>query len=196
MKAIAALSFVALMTSAAVGQQARAAVTETFSFSNLTGWGTGTLSPLTGQFTGTVEPSGFIELADLTKISINAKSLTTPALSNAGLGDLTFFSYDTTGGASSLAFIASQGGGRACAGAPSVLSLACNPGGLLPPETKAVMLLNGEFLDFTSNLTTVTLVPTPAPEPPAWAMLLLGFAGLGLASRTRAMFKAVSPPSR
>lgn len=197
MKNIAALSLVVLIASAGLSEPARAAVTETFSFSNFAGWGTGTHGALTGQFTGTVEPGGFIELADLTNISITATTaLGIPVLSNAGLSDLTFFSYNTVGGANSLAFIASQSVGTACVGAPSVLGLPCNPGGLLPPEIKAVMLLGGGVLDFTLNLTTVTLVPAPVPEPPAWAMLLVGFAGLGFASRSRGMFRAVSPPSR
>lgn len=190
MKTIAVAGFVALMASAGLGAPARAAVTETFSFSNRAGWGTGLHGALTGQFTGTVEPDGFIQLADLANISISATTTVGfPVLDNAGLGDLAFFSYSPAVGASSLSFIASQSVGVACAGVAAVLGTACNPEGLLPPGIQAIMLFGGGVLDYTLNSTTVTPVPAPAPEPPAWAMLLLGFAGLGFAARSRGMFK-------
>lgn len=202
-----AFGLIALTTSAGLGQSACAAVTETFSFSNgPAGWFTGNgISQISGQFTGTVEPNGFIELADLTDLSITAIPT---ALHGAGLSSLSFFSYDTVGGASTLAIIASGGGATACIGAPAALSPVCNPADQpLPASTKAIIIIDGFFFDSSPNFSTVTLVPTPAPEPPAWAMLLLGFAGLGFALRSRAMFatalglrrkgaelRALSPP--
>jgi hypothetical protein len=198
MRNVTVLGLVALMTSAGLGQSARAAVTETFSFSNgPAGWFAGNgIDAINGKFTGIVEPNGFIELADLINISITVSPPVTTTLNGAGLGDLKFFSYDTVGGPSSLALIVSNAVATACVGAPATLSPACNPSAHpLPPQTKAIIIIDGLFFDSTPNLSTVTLVPTPAPEPPVWAMLLLGFAGLGLASRSRGMLRAISPPS-
>jgi hypothetical protein len=192
MRNIIALGFVALMTCAGLGQSARAAVTETFSFSNgPAGWFSGNgITSITGQFTGIVEPSGLIELADLTKIFITANPT---SLSRAGLGDLSFFSYDTIGGASSLAIIVSDGVTTACVGAPATLSPACNPSAQpLPPETKAIIIVDGLFFDSTPNFSTITLVPTPVPEPSVWSMLLLGFAGLGYVAHRQSR-NAVGP---
>lgn len=189
MKNIVALGLVTLIASAGLDHSASAAVTETFSFSNgPAGWFSGNgISRINGQFTGTVEPSGLIELTDLTNISITVIPTT---LHGAGLGDLSFFSYDTLGGASSLAMIVSDGATTACVGAPATLSPVCNPSAQpLPPQTKAIIIVDGSFFDSSPNFSTITLVATAAPEPPVWAMLLLGFAGLGLASRSRAMFR-------
>lgn len=75
---------------------ARAAVIDTFSFSNLSGWSEFG-AEFSGRFTGTVEASGFIELSDLSAFHIIGTS--------NSLSNLTFFSYDTVVGASSLGFI-------------------------------------------------------------------------------------------
>jgi hypothetical protein len=104
------------------------------------------------------------------------------------LSGLSFFSYDTIGGASSLGLIATLGGITGCSGAPSVLSLACNPAGDNPASTRADMVLVTQGIAFstTPDLTTVTLVSsvnTGVPEPSTWATMLLGFVGLGFARR-------------
>jgi hypothetical protein len=129
-----------------------------------------------GRFTGTVEASGFIELSDLSAFHIFGTS--------NSLSNLTFFSYDTVVGASSLGFIDTIPPFTVCTGAPSVLSLTCNPGGNHPASTLAAIVVNG-FVASTPDLTTVTLVSSVVPEISTWAMMLLGFAGLGFAAYRR-----------
>jgi hypothetical protein len=157
---------------------ARAAVIDTFSFSNLNGWSTfGT--NFSGSFTGTVEASGFIELSDLIAFQLSG------TIENVGfagrLSNLTLFSYDTKGGASSLGFIETAFGLTVCGGAPSVLSLTCDPGGNNPGSATAVVIFPGRLASFTPDLTTVTLVSSSVPEASTWAMMALGFTGLGFA---------------
>jgi hypothetical protein len=158
---------------------ARAAVMDTFSFSNLSGWSESP-TDFSGSFTGTVEASGLIELSDLTAFFVFAHVEGTPFFDNS-LSNLTLFSYDTGAGASSLGFIDTTRSGTVCAGAPSVLSLTCNPGGNNPVSTLAAMVFGGTFVVSTPDLTTVTLVSSSVPEASTWVMMALGFTGLGFA---------------
>jgi hypothetical protein len=126
-------AFVVFPTLLAVNSTASAA-TETFNFSYLTGWN-GTDTSLTGSFTGTVEPDGLIERSDLTSFTATLITGTPPPIiASIDLSELTEFSYDTTGGVSSLSYIASVPVSSPppiywCAGAAAVLDAGCNPGG-------------------------------------------------------------------
>ena len=112
---------------------------DTFSFSSLNGWSrVGT--NFSGSFTGTVEASALIELSDL--IAFHLSGNIEDFGFAGGLSNLTLFSYDTKGGASSLGFIETA----VCVGAPSVLSLTCNPGGNNPGSATAVVILTGVWL--------------------------------------------------
>jgi hypothetical protein len=172
------------LASVGVAPRAGAAVIDTFSFSNNAGWSS-LNTGFSGQFTGTVEPTGFIELSDLSSFQISGAV----AGLNFGRSNLTFFSYDTGGGASSLGLIDTLSiGVVVCGGAPSVLSLACNPRGNNPPSTLAAIVIGSLPPIVTPDLTAVTLVSsvnTGVPEPSTWAMLALGFAGLGFAGYRR-----------
>jgi hypothetical protein len=133
---------------------------------------------LFGTFTGTVEPDGFIQLADLTDIDV---------MSNIFFGALTranfsLFSFNTTGGSSSLDFIASDPTipVLACAGASIALFAPCNAFGRDPTDATATVFTFEPLFIF--DIPTITLASsTPIPEPPTWAMLLAGVAGIALA---------------
>jgi hypothetical protein len=43
-----------------------------------------------------------------------------------------------------------------------------------------------------STFTNVTAPPSPVPEPSTWAMLLIGFAGLGYAAVRKGAVRAIS----
>jgi PEP-CTERM motif len=164
---------------------ARANVIDTFSFANAdpgffgsSNW-TVPISEIAGRFTGTVEPDGIIGLSDLSAFFIAASISNAMVIGADSNNVLSFFTYDTNGGASSLGMIAVSGMAIACVGAPSVLSLTCNPGGLNPQLTLASINDAGAAAT-TPDLTTITLLSSVStPEPSTWAMLGLGFAGLG-----------------
>ena len=163
---------------------ARAAVIDTFSFSNLSGWDTFD-TEFSGSFTGTVEASGLIELSDLSAFHVSGLFRGVNFSPNS-LSNLTFFSYDTGAGASSLGFIAITNF-AVRTGAPSVLSLTCNPGGNNPVSALAAIVFVDVQVGSTPDLTTVTLVSSVVPETSTWAMMLLGFAALGYAGYRRAI---------
>src|SRR5277367_4935275 len=85
------------------------------------------------------------------------------------------------GGVSSLSYIASVPVSSPppiywCAGAAAVLDAGCNPGGDNPANVRA-NLVNGSLVLYTTDFPQITRVP----EARTWAMLLLGFAGMGFA---------------
>lgn len=119
---------------------------------------------LTGSFTGVVEPSGLIELADLTSFSA------TYAASSWGLADLSLFSFDTNEGASSLDV---EAGAQphvfgVCVGAAASLAANCTTNFLnLPPiGTSASYVANEIPVEVSSAQPTITLessINTPIP---------------------------------
>jgi hypothetical protein len=128
------------------------------------------------NFTGAVEQDGLIQLTDLTDISF-ASTFFGPTLTKP---DVTLFSYNTTGGASSLDFIVSDPAVPvlACGGASIALFAPCNAFGRVPIDATLMIFIVGPVWSF--NLPTITLrSSSTVPEPPTWAMLLAGFAGIG-----------------
>ncbi|MGB7976699.1 MAG: PEP-CTERM sorting domain-containing protein [Roseiarcus sp.] len=180
LKRIIVLTFPVVLAWCGFALTARAAVVDTFSFTT-SGWGISTLS---GQFSGTVEPDGLIEQTDLTAFQATGFN-GARGINLSGPGSLSFFSYNTAGGASSFDLIATVFNGittTVCIGASATLSPTCNPQGTNPAPTRAVILVDSIPFDFTSDPPAVTLVSSvPVPEPGTWATTLLGFAILGFA---------------
>jgi hypothetical protein len=179
LKGILSAALMALLAMSA-RDSATAKTIDTFDFSFLNGWVTG--SDPTGTFTGTVEPDGLIEQTDLTSFSVTFFDVVTATTLTINLAGLKLFSFDPTGGASSLDFIASPppiSPINLCIGASASFDPTCGQG---PPGVRGV-LVNGSFLDdFTLDAGEVTLVSsvTVVPEASTWVMTLTGFAGLSL----------------
>jgi PEP-CTERM motif len=170
----------------------RSAVIDTFSFSDTTGWQSPPGIPsssITGTFAGTVESDGLINLGDLTDFNISAFHPFDGPF-GGGLAGLSFFSYNTTADPGTLGFVWHNTFFIACMGAPVGLSPSCNPVIQNSPTAHAVLLAGGAPIDFTTNFPTITLVSsvnTTAPEPSTWAMMLVGFAGLGFVGYRRSL---------
>jgi hypothetical protein len=190
--AAAALSF-------SVVEHAEAAVVETYSFSQ-GGFGLG--GNISGNFTGTVESDGMIGLADLLSITLVVNLSEFKGTSfNA-----TFFSFDTAAVNFSTTFnfvgLARELPGqidiaplaRVCVGIVAAFG-ACNRfGGIIVGQGKPGVIgftdNAGSFvgLENTDQFATVTLVSTvvtDVPESSTWAMMILGFAGIGFMAYRR-----------
>ena len=151
---------------------AHATTIDTYDFTQDNYQISGNTSPpgvLTGSFTGAVEPSGFIELTDLSSSNV----VLTLGMVVIHFGSASFFSFDTVGGASSLDLIAETDLSVACVGAVAEFGFGnCGIGGV-----------NGFAANLTTqSLPTVMLVSsvTTVPEPPTWLAMLIGVLGLGL----------------
>lgn len=203
LKRFLSTAFMTLSTLIGIDGVATAA-TQIFNFSYQSVWyetssGTPVITNtfLVGSFTGTLEPDGLIERADLTSFSA-ALTLQTTTTFRADLTDLTLFSYDWAGGATTLDFIAAlplppntpppPPPFYICAGAATVLDEGCNPGGSNPFNARADLVIVTP-ITFTTDFPRITRVP----EAPTWAMLMLGFAGLSLAGALARRSRSSSP---
>jgi PEP-CTERM motif len=186
-KRVIVLTSSIFLASACFVPAVHAKTVDTVSFST-TGWTREPFTQFYGQFSGTVEPDGLIELNDLTAFQAIAV-VGALNVDFSGVGALSLFSFDITGGASSLAIIAANPSDltTACVGAPSTLSPICNIGGNNPVSTLAVIDFNNLPFDLTPDPPTVAVVSsvTIVPEPSTWTMMLVAFASLAQAKWRR-----------
>ena len=184
-----ALSFATVSTlstvlSLAAVRDTRAATIDTYDFTQ--GGYVGIMEPffigaMTGRFTGAVEANGFIELADLSSLTVSVAFTFELGMHSTVTfdGPVTFFSFDTAGGSSSLALATADGvGATACVGAAASFGFpGCGSGGVNGS------IFGGAITFATQDIPVVTLVSSvtsDVPEPSTWAMMLIGFAGLGV----------------
>jgi hypothetical protein len=135
---------------------------------------------LSGTFTGTVNSNGFIELADLSNFS-DTFEYVGGSMDYGYLTSLSFFSFKAQSpiDAGSLdfknqVFLSSD----VCVGAIAAFGVCGGTGSL--------GAVHGLY--FTNEAPVITLVSSitsGVPEPSTWAMMLLGFAGLGFMAYRR-----------
>ncbi len=160
-----------------IAHDVQASVLRTFDFTQ-SEWQYSNI-PLTGSFSGVVEPSGYIELGDLTSFSLSLDD--PPAIMTASLGDLSLFSYKP-GSASSLDIELSNTDGQFCMGASVQLDPVCNPGGFPSSArgTKGPGVGSG-FADFTLDAPVITdVTPAPLSTRFSWSQILMGVSIFGL----------------
>jgi hypothetical protein len=184
LSAAVALSFFAI-------EQAEAAVVNTYSFSQGGyNFGSGNVDILSGSFSGIVESNGFIKLADLSSISY-ALNDSADAVFFSGDG-ATFFSINTLDVSTTFGFQGKMGTpfgpwetfgpANVCVGAAAAFGNC----GAFGNAVGVISEIAGATT--TAQFATVTLVSTvvtDVPEPSTWAMMILGFAGVGFMAYRR-----------
>jgi PEP-CTERM motif len=138
---------------------------------------------LSGTFTGTVNSNGFIELADLSNFS-DTFEYVSGLLTVTDLGYLTglsLFSFNAQSpiDSGSLDFAGQVGlGANLCVGGAAAFG-SCGGTG------SRGAYANSFFTDEAPVVTLVSSITSGVPEPSTWAMMLLGFAGIGFMAYLR-----------
>jgi PEP-CTERM motif len=71
-------------------------------------------------------------------------------------------------------------------GKPNAIEIGSITGAMLSPGTYTLQIDGTAFKGGTGTLAgTLDFVPTPAPEPAAWALMVLGFGAIGFAMRNK-----------
>jgi hypothetical protein len=153
------------------------ATTEDFTYS-LAG------SPVvTGSFSYATGDTGVLGYADLSAFSVTLAGVTYDLADVATLTDYVYFGYDTAGND----FVTNPNTcGFAGCGFQSSLS-AINSSGTFGFFFTPVSL--GEYEDYSTgtvgSFDTITISSAGTPEPATWALMLMGFGGLGATLRAR-----------
>ncbi|HZU27540.1 MAG TPA: hypothetical protein VFA04_18570 [Bryobacteraceae bacterium] len=124
-----------------------------------------------GSFTGQVEADGLIELADLSAFTVQLEQNGAPVPPfTMGLSQLTLFSFNTNGGASSLDYAGTPNPNISnfCVGAATSLDANCtlNFSMTYPVGTVGVLLFGGPA-DISSSFPQLTLASSVTTPPPA-----------------------------
>jgi hypothetical protein len=158
-----------------------ATTVDTFNFTQGGYTYTGYTGVLTGTFTGTVNNIGYIELGDLSNFSDSF------AITDA-VG--TVINWDYFPDSISFSFMPNDAGtlsienevlsaaAPVCVGFPAAFGVCGGGGGHLGVVASFVT-------DQAPVVTLVSSITTAVPEPSTWAMLLLGFAGIGFMAYRR-----------
>ena len=200
-KRLSAVALLAALAAAGAPPAAQADTITSFGFSLFGGWsGSPSFFPfLSGRFSGTIEPSGYLNLADLKTFGIifvdwNPSIISPiPVNVSAGFFSLRHFSYNPTLGPASLDFeltrINPEASYTICIGLSAAFSPTCNPG-TFAGAFNADVLINGTYYASSTGLADIVNMgsvttgggtgTTPVPEPSPFSVMMLGLGFLGL----------------
>jgi PEP-CTERM motif len=159
-----------------------ATTVDTFSFTQGGYVYAGIAATLSGTFTGTVNSNGFIELADLSNFIDTFSVGGQTGYYGYSIGPSLFsFNAQSPIDSGSLDFenaLGGIGGTPVCVGAAAAFG-SCGGTG------RRGAIDNAYFTDEAPVITLVSSITSGVPEPSTWAMMLLGFAGLGFMAYLR-----------
>ena len=170
-----------------VSSAGNATTVATFSF---TQGGYNNAGILSGTFTGTVNSLGFIDLADLSNFSDTFKYDYGGGLMFTASGylmSLSLFSFNAQSLDSASLGFKNQVGllySNVCVGAPAAYGL-CGGSGKRGAIDNAYFTNEAPVVTLVSSSIIGDPIASGVPEPSTWAMMLLGFAGLGFMAYRR-----------
>ena len=146
--------------------------------------------PATGGFIGLVTPSAGANASTMTGFNdtFNFDILGSPGLTDAqvstvllnGIQNISFSSVMLDGNAFTRTSIDGAAEQWSCCGPTGLLPVLLAPG---PHTINLIGTLTGNLAASYSG--TLNVQVAPVPEPATWAMMLIGFAGVGMAMRRR-----------
>lgn len=167
-----------LISSALACAPSRAATIDAFSFTQSYNSG-GHTATLIGQFTGVENSAGYITKDSLTAFEVHFDYDGRTIIASYVFTVLGLFSFNATqpidNGSLGITSLSAATQGILCVGAPAAF-------GCLEHHGRGAVFMNGFGSIFTDSAPVVFLesqVVTGVPEPSTWAMMLIGFTGLG-----------------
>jgi hypothetical protein len=205
-KRLAAVGLLATLCANGAPCPSRADTITSFAFSLFGGWsGSQSFFPfLAGTFSGSIEPSGYLNLADLKTFGItfvdgNPSIIYPTAIDvSAGFGSLSHFSYNPSLGPASFDFALTRNNPEAsytiCIGLSAAFSPTCNPGTFAGAFNADVLIDRTYYASSTglADIVNTGSVTTgggtgamAVPEPSPWSVLALGLGFIGVARYRR-----------